>query len=129
MPLRKWRHGEWAVAIPIGVIVVLVAGLLALCVDVGYAADIPQGTATVIDKSFTPSSTSTGIGTNGKTTVVTVHRKSAAWCLVVRLNGEIVPAYTSPDGWAKFKSGDRVSLTQRVGWWFRGNHRVMEALP
>lgn len=105
----------------IDVIVVLAVVLIAGSVVAGLVDMVWPSTycsiGYVVDKNYTPSSTSVGSGVGSKgsvTTVVMSH--SEEWNVIVSLyTGEVVAATAKPTQWAAANKGDKVWVCQRIG--------------
>ena len=74
----------------------------------------------VVEKSYTPSQTTTGVGigsgSNGKSsTVVTTSTTSERWSLICEYDGEIMVVDSNSKMWASAKSGDYIYAAKRVG--------------
>lgn len=81
----------------------------------------------VIDRSYTPSRTSTGVGPNvgGKGVAVTTSTTSESWTLIVKDGeGSVIPVSTSPGNWAVRKAGDYVRIRRWAGCFHYGSWKT-----
>ncbi len=71
----------------------------------------------VIERTYTPSHSSTGtaIGANGKV-MTTNSYQAAKYSVIVQLDGGVVALTTDGDRWAKCEKGSLVNLERRQSW-------------
>lgn len=100
-------------------IVVLVAWLIGTLAEYASRCEISVGTATVIEKAYEPSRSSTGTGlvSTGKTVipVTTTHHSSEKYVLIVRLGNDVFSAMTDAKTWAQASKGDSVQISETRG--------------
>lgn len=106
--------------IPIGQILLAVAGLVVVGVVVFYVSDLASGktivgNGMVTDKSYAPAWTSTDCNLVGKTTVCVPVYHPERFYMCVRVNDKQACGDLAQSSWAKFSVNDRVKATYRRG--------------
>ena len=101
-------------------IILIVAVLFCPLIDRSSASRDLVGTGVVIDKLYTPESSSSGTGMafggkGGVTPVMTHSHTSEKWILLVEFEGETFSKNCTPAVWAKYSKGQRCEVVQLNG--------------
>lgn len=103
-------------------IVIVITALILLVVDETWTVNGGHMTGTVIERSYTPSSTRTGagpvIGGNGGV-AVTTSASSEKWTLVCDFNGQVETVDADKKEWVKYDKGDVITVKYGYGLIFR----------
>lgn len=101
------------------VIIALTGWLVGTLAEFASSREFRIGTATVVEKAYEPSRTSTGTGmvSTGKTLVpvTTTHHSSEKYVLIVQLGDDVFSATTDAKTWAQVSKGDRVHVSETRG--------------
>jgi len=108
---------------PYGTIIVLVSSLVIITVLVliadQFCGKYVTRSGVVIEKSYTPSSTGTGVGPSiggsGGVAVVVTSSSETYTLFIERNNGEIDNHETDRDTWLRAKVGDKITYRVWVG--------------
>jgi hypothetical protein len=83
------------------------------------SSEFAVGTATVVEKAYEASHTSTGTGmvSTGKTVVpvTTTHHSSEKYVLIVQIGDDVFSASADAKTWAQVSKGDSVHITETRG--------------
>lgn len=110
------------VLIVIAIIGILI-GLVLPLVNLARTNTVPCGYGVVVQKNYTPASSSTGVvftGPNNSPQYITTHRPEV-WTVVVEQDGSAFPLQVDGSTWGQVKQGDEVALFEVQGlMWSRG---------
>ena len=111
--------GDYFGGFLIFMIVALITWLIGTLAEYASSREFSIGTATVVEKAYEPSRSSTGVGlvSTGKTVtpVTTTHHSSEKFVLIVQLGNDVFSATTDAKTWAHVSKGDRVSVSETRG--------------
>jgi len=121
-------------AFPVALSIAAWAIVALAIVDRATATAEAIGSAEVIERAFTPASSSFGVGTSSidGSAVVTHHHAAEQWTLIVRLGDEIVSIATDADTWAATAPGDLVTVGRLRGGLLGnlvGDYRILAEEP
>jgi TRAP-type C4-dicarboxylate transport system permease small subunit len=118
---------ETTMKVIMGLLVAMMVGIFFILVDMIAGSQSPPTTATVIERIYTPSSTSTGVGTgvtsSGKVgTVVMTSSEPEKWTVIVNVGGNVVAAKANATAWSAAMAGRKASVAYWRGWITRWNY-------
>lgn len=100
-------------------IIALTAWLVGALAEFASSREFSVGTATVVEKAYEPSRTSTGTGMvpTGKTVVpvTTTHHSSEKYVLIVQIGEDVFSATADAKTWAQVSKGDSVHISETRG--------------
>jgi len=114
--IQELDYAEIAIQVACGA--VLLAGLL-LVSEMFFLSRYEQFTATVFELSYSPSSSSIGVGTvntqDGPQSITVIESKSAEYKAVIVADGKVLEAKTAPEIYVTLQREDRVRCENQVG--------------
>lgn len=102
--------------------ILILAALIVFALADGIFAKLSEPIAAiVVDRAYTPSSVSTGVGTaigaDGKSAiVVTTSSMEEQWIVIVNVDGKNFSVKANSDTWSKAVSGNKASIAYLRGW-------------